>query len=318
MKKEFLAALVALALVLMPLAGIASAEGAPDHRLSVVATNFPAFDFARAIAGDCADVAMLLPPGAESHTYEPTPRDILKIQDCGLFVYTGGESDAWVDGILASLDREVPVLRMIDCVAAVPEETVEGMQAEEHEEDEEHEEGEVEYDEHVWTAPANAIWIEKAIAEALAGLDPANADAYRANSDAYTAKLEALDARFKDFFAGVSGKTLIVGDRFPLRYFADEFGLEYYAAFPGCSTETEPSAATIAFLIDRVRAEGVGAVFYIEFSNHLVADSIAEQTGIEARLLHSCHNVSQAELDGGATYLTLMEKNLETLKEVMK
>ena len=312
--KKFMAVLTALVVVSLAFTGASLAENA--EKLSVVATNFPAFDFARQVAGDCAEVAMLLPPGAESHTYEPTPRDILMIQNADLFIYTGGESDTWVKDILSSFDHEMPVLRMIDCVAAVEEELAPGMEAEEEEEEAGAEEAE--YDEHVWTSPVNAIKIEQAIAKALQTLDPANASAYQSNSDAYIQQLETLDQGFRDFFAGVHVKTLILGDRFPLRYFADEYGLTYYAAFPGCSTETEPSAATIAFLIDKVRTEGVSTVFYIEFSNHLVADSIAEETGVKTALIHSCHNVSQADLDAGATYLTLMASNLETLKGAMQ
>ena len=173
-------------------------------------------------------------------------------------------------------------------------------------------------DEHVWTSPKNAIAIARAIADRLAALDPVNARAYCANAEAYTAALMSLDAQFTEFFGTVSNKTLIVGDRFPLRYFADAYGLTYYAAFPGCSTETEPSAATIAFLMDKVTTEKVSTVFYIEFSNHLVADGIAEHTGAKTALIHSCHNVSRAELESGATYLSLMNANLETLKGAMK
>lgn len=310
--KKIMAVLTAFVVVSLAFGGAAFAQD-PTGKLSVVATNFPAFDFARQVAGEAANVTMLLPPGAESHTYEPTPRDILAIQNADLFVFTGGESDAWVEDILSSFDHEVPALRMIDCVTALEEEIVPGMQAEEETGSEQ-----TEYDEHVWTSPKNAILIEQAIAKALQTLDPDNAAAYQANAAAYTAELEALDARFAEFFGAVSNKTLILGDRFPLRYFAEEYGLTYFAAFPGCSTETEPSAATISFLIDKVRSEGVSTVFYIEFSNHLVADSIAEQTGAKTALFHSCHNVSQADLDAGATYLKLMAGNLETLKGAMK
>ena len=315
--KKRLAVLTALVVMSTLFAGVALAEDSASGKITVVATNFPAFDLARQVAGDSADVTMLLPPGAESHSYEPTPRDILKIQNADLFIYVGGENDTWVDGILSSFDHEVPVLRLIDCVNAVEEVTVEGMQPEEEEKDAS-DEGEIEYDEHVWTSPKNAILIEQAVAKELSALDPANAASYQANSGAYTQKLTALDSAYADFFAGVTNKTLIVGDRFPLRYFADEFGLTYYAAFPGCSNEAEPSAATIAFLIDKVKSTGVSTVFYIEFSNHLVADSIAEQTGAKTALFHSCHNVSQQDLDAGATYLSIMTQNLETLKGAMK
>lgn len=313
--KKMLAVLTALVLVSLSFSGAAFAQNGNEKKLTVVATNFPAYDFARQVAGDSAEVTMLLPPGAESHTYEPTPKDILKIQNCNLFVYVGGESDAWVDDILSSFDPAIHAIRMIDCVKAVEEVTLEGMTPEK---DEGTDPNEVEYDEHVWTSPKNAILIEHAIAKELEALDPSNASAYQANSDAYTGQLQALDQSFADFFKGVTNKTLIVGDRFPLRYFADEFALTCYAAFPGCSTETEPSAATISFLIDKVKEAGVSTVFYIEFSNHQVADSIAEQTGAKTALFHSCHNVSREELDAGATYLSIMTQNLTTLKGAMK
>ena len=198
--KKMLAAVAALVFVCISFAGAALAQDVKAEKLSVVATNFPAFDFARQVAGDSADVTMLLPPGAESHTYEPTPQDILKIQDCDLFIYVGGESDTWVDNILSSFEPKVNALRMIDCVAAVEEVTAPGMQAEEDED--EADSTAVELDEHVWTAPANAIQIAQGIAKELETLDPANASAYQANTEAYTGKLAALDQQYKDFFAG--------------------------------------------------------------------------------------------------------------------
>jgi zinc transport system substrate-binding protein len=292
-----------------------SAASQDDGRLQVVATNFPGYDFARAVCGDAADVTLLLPPGAESHSYEPTPKDILTVQSCDLFVYVGGESDAWVDTILSSLDKPVNTLKMLDCVQTLEEETIEGMT----EEAEEPGEGETtEIDEHVWTSPANAVLIVNATAAELSELDDADKETYLANAADYTAQIEALDQGFQDFFASVSNKTMVFGDRFPLRYFAEEYGVRCYAAFPGCSTQTEPSAATIAFLTDKVKEEQLGTVYYIEFSNHLVADSIAEATGAQTALFHSCHNVSQQELDAGATYVSLMSQNLETLKATMK
>ena len=289
----------ALAMVLLLTAcGQAPAEHEREERLTVVATVFPAYDFARADGGELAEVRLLLPPGAESHSYEPTPADILAVQECDLFLYLGGESDAWVETIL---------------------ESVEGM--EDHEgHDHDHAEGPglgevVGYDEHVWTSPKNAAAITRAVGDRLAELDPANAGTYAANTEGYAARIEALDREFADFFAGVEDRTMVFGDRFPLRYFAEEFDIDYYAAFPGCSTQTEPSAATIAFLTDKVREEGIPTVWYIEFSNHLVADSIAEAAGVKTALFHTCHNVSTDELEAGATYVSLMEQNLETLRE---
>jgi len=314
---RLLAALFAAAL----LSGCGSTAGsstssASEDKLLVTATVFPAYDFARAVCGDLAEVELLLPPGAESHSYEPTPKDILEVEGSDLFVYLGGDSDAWVETLLESIDGGVNGMKMMDCVKLKEEAHTEGMTAEK---ESDHGAGEVlEYDEHVWTAPVNAATITTAIGEQMAELDPDHAADYRANAADYAGKLMELDKEFHDFFETVNNKTMVFGDRFPLRYFADEYGLDCYAAFPGCSTQTEPSAATIAFLTRKVEQEKLGTVYYIEFSNHLVADSIAEATGAQTALFHSCHNVSQADMDAGATYLTLMEKNLETLKATMK
>ena len=302
--------------------GLTACAGTPtdrrdDGKLHVVATIFPAYDFARAVCGDTADVELLLPPGAESHSYEPTPQDILDVQNCDLFLCLGGESEAWVETILDSLDAPVQTMKLTDCVQLLDEETMEGMTS--HEEPESRGAGEVvEKDEHVWTAPANAAQITLAIGERMAELDGTHAETYRANAKAYAAKIETLDGEFRAFFNTISNKTLVFGDRFPLRYFAEEYGLTCYAAFPGCSTQTEPSAATIAFLTDKVRQERLSTVYYIEFSNHLVADSVAEAAGAKTARFDTCHNVSQAELDAGATYVSLMRQNLETLRSTMK
>ena len=326
--KRLFSALLGLTLLCALLPGCAARPSVSDGQaggFSIVATSFPAYDLARAVCGQAAEITLLLPPGAESHSYEPTPRDILAVEDCGLFVYLGGESDAWVETILSSLESPPETLRMIDCVDTLDEETLEGMTSqghdhdhEEHDEDHDHDGhglGEVhEIDEHVWTAPENAGRIARAIAERMASLDRPNADTYLAAADAYQTEIDALDREFRDFFAALPTKTLVFGDRFPLRYFAEAYGLTCYAAFPGCATQTEPSAATVAFLTEKVESEGISTVFYIEFSNHLVADSIAEAAGAKTALFHSCHNVSRQDLESGATYLSLMRQNLETLR----
>ena len=282
-----------------------------DGRLRIAATIFPAYDFARAAAGDLAEVTLLLPPGAESHSYEPTPADILAVRECDLFVCLGGESDAWVDAILDAVRPGGETLRMMDCVELLEE----GEEAGEHHHH--HEEGQVEeLDEHVWTDPKNAAAITRAAGEALCALDPANAEGYRANAEGYARQLEALDGEFSAFFAE-HPRTMVFGDRFPLRYFAEAYNLDCRAAFPGCGGQTEPSAAVIAYLIEKVEEESLSTVWYIEFSNHLVADAVAEAAGAETALFHSCHSVSQADLDAGATYLTLMEANLEALRTHM-
>jgi zinc transport system substrate-binding protein len=282
-------------------------------KISVVATIFPPYDFAREIAGDLADVAMLLPPGAESHSFEPTPKDILLVRDCDVFLYIGGESDAWVERILESTDTDsMIVLPLIDCVEAVEEVVVEGMQEEEGEEEE------AELDEHIWTSPRNAALMARAIADALGAADARNAAAYAQNAARFESELEELDASFRDLTEKAARKTIVFGDRFPFRYFADAYGLEYFAAFPGCSTETEASAATVAFLIDKIKAERIPAVFFIELSNERMANAIGEATGAKPLLLHACHNISAADFESGANYLGLMRQNLVNLKEALQ
>ncbi|MDR1626666.1 MAG: metal ABC transporter substrate-binding protein [Spirochaetia bacterium] len=289
----------------------AQPQGA-ENKITVSATIFPPYDFVRAIAGDRVNLSMLLPPGAESHSFEPSPQDIITMQNSRLFVYAGGESDEWVDRILESMDTaNMKILPLMDCVDAVEEEIVEGM-----EEEEEEEEG-IAYDEHVWTAPKNAARIVQAIADALCALDAANADFYRQNSAAYIVKLEELDAEFRAVADNAKRKTIIFGDRFPFRYLADSYGLSYYAAFPGCSTETECSAATVAFLIDKMKSERVPVIFHIELSNEKIADTIAEATGAKKLLLHACHNISKSDFEKGEGYLSLMRGNLRNLREAL-
>lgn len=298
-------------------------EDAGASELSVVATIFPPYDFTRQIAGDDADVIMLLSPGAESHSYEPTPQDIKTIQSCDLFIYTGGESDVWVEDILSSMGDQMPeTLRLVDCVPTVTEEIVEGMEHghEEHEDHgdlEDHEDHEEETDEHVWTSPQNAIKIVKNISSKLCEMDPDNAGSYEKNSAGYIEQLEMLDASFREVVGQAERRTILFGDRFPFRYFADEYGLDYYAAFPGCSDETEASAATVAFLINKVNEEQIPVIFTIERSNGKLADSICEATGAEKRILYSCHNVTGNQLDSGATYLSMMMENVESLRAAL-
>lgn len=286
---------------------------AQDNNLNILTTVFPAFDFARTVGGEAVEVSQLLPPGADTHTYEPSPRDVLRIRNADLFIYVGGESENWIDAILESLGDDAPeTLKLIDTVNAVPEEVVEGMQ-----EEEDPEEGLV-YDEHIWTSPANAILMTQAISRKLSELDSANTANYETNTAAHIAELEKLDEAYQDMIGLAKHRTIIVGDRFPFRYLADAYGLDYYAAFPGCSAVVEPSAATIAFLIDKVKAEQIPVIFYIEFSNQKIANTIAEATGAKTLLLHSAHNVSGEEIDAGVTYLSLMNENLPRLREALE
>jgi zinc transport system substrate-binding protein len=289
------------------------AAPADTGKITVTATIIPPYDFVRAIAGDRVNLAMLLPPASESHSFEPTPKDIITVQNSDVFIYVGGESDAWVERILGSMDTSgMAVISLMDAVEVVEEEVVEGMEEEAGEEEE------AAYDEHVWTSPQNAVRIVEAITDTLCRVDGANADFYRQNSENYTAELRALDAAFQSVVDNARRKTLVFGDRFPFRYFADRYGLAYFAAFPGCSTETEASAATVAFLIDKVRAEKIPVVFHIELGNERMADTIAEETGAEKLLLHACHNITKKDFENGVTYVDLMRQNVENLRRALQ
>ncbi|MDR3148980.1 MAG: metal ABC transporter substrate-binding protein [Oscillospiraceae bacterium] len=295
------------------------ATAGDSGKISVVTTIFPPYDFARQIAGDKAAVNMLLLPGSESHSLEPTPQDIITIQNCDVFIYVGGESDEWVNNVLSSMDTSgIKIITLMDCAEIVEEEIVEGMQEEEEDTSGNSEADEPEYDEHVWTSPRNAKLIVKKISDTLCEVDGANADTYKSNTTEYLGRLDELDAKFQAVVDNAARKTIVFGDRFPFRYFADTYGLEYFAAFPGCSTETEASAATVAFLIDKINAEKIPVVFHIELSNEKMANSISEATGAQVRLLHACHNISKADFESGKGYIDLMSANAEALKEALE
>lgn len=410
-----------------------------DGRLQVVTTIFPQYDFSRHIAGDYADVTMLLKPGEEVHSYEPTPQDIKMIQNCDLFIYTGGENDVWVESILASVGEEGPrAVRLLDLVDTYGEVQLEGMmpekgghdhehsQEDESEEDHDHEHGAEEEseedhdhehgledepeeghdhehgleeeseedhdhdhehddhdahgpeekqetedhdhpeteedhdhesaedqnhkheaghthgeepDEHVWTSPENCVILIEKLTETFCEADPAHAGEYRTNGDAYRADFQQLDEEYRKMAEAAARKTILFGDRFPFRYLAEELELTCYAAFSGCSSESEPSAATIAFLIDKAAEENLPAVFKIEFSNGNIAQAICEaaqlrmdrvdqktpdpgsteQTArrMQVLQLHSCHNLTRDEFARGETCLSLMRRNLEALTSAL-
>ena len=316
--RKLTAVALILVLALLALSACAPKDAAETKSgISIVSTVFPSYDFARQItAGTDANITLLLQPGEEVHSFDPTSQDIIRIQNADLFLYVGGENDTWVNGVLTGLDKSVNTFRMMDYVTLYEEELVAGMQAEEEDATATGENAQ-EWDEHVWTAPVNAIAIVKAMTAELISIDPANAKTYQANSDAYVAQLEALDQSFWDVVNASTRKTVVFADRFPVRYFVEEFGLSYYAAFPGCSAETEASAATIASLIDHVKSENIPVVFYIEMSNQQMADTVAEATGAKTMLFHTCHNVTKAEFESGATYLSLMQNNVLALKAAL-
>lgn len=300
-------------------------EKGGDDRLFVVTTIFPYYDFVRQIGGDRVRLNLVVPAGMDSHSFEPTPADMITIQEADLMICNGGAMEQWVDQVADSLDMDsLRRLTMMDYVEVVEEEVVEGMEQGEH--DHSHEEHEVfdahdgqelgiEYDEHIWTSPVNSMKIVEIISDTLSEMDPANEAYYRENATSYLEELSRLDHQFREIVSGGRHRMMVLADKFPLRYFADTYGLSYRAAFSGCSTDTEPSARTIAYLIDRVRENDLRAVYYLELSSHRTADIISEETGAEPLLFHSCHNVSRREFDEGVTYLQLMRQNAEQLRK---
>ena len=293
--------------------GALSADPAEDGRLRIVTTLFPYYDFARAIAGERAEIALLLVPGREAHSFEPTPLDAVTISRADVFVCNGGESEEWVEDMLDAAGEDIgTVVRMMDHAQTREEEFVEGMQGAENEEEEDEEEPE--YDEHIWTSPRNAVLLCNALCDALCDADPAGAETYRANCAAYTGQLAELDGRFTALRAGAKRDLLVFADRMPLLYFCGAYDLRYRAAFHGCSTDTEPSLATLKYLIDKVAEENIPVVYTVDLDSKKIAEVVAEATGAEIDTLYSLQTVSRTDFDRGETYLTMMERNLTALE----
>ncbi len=344
MKKSIIAAIAAFILCIGVLAGCAggtqspgassasassapSAQAAAGGRISVVCATFPAYDWVRQVVGEQAgsfEVTYLMDSGTDLHSYQPTVEDIAKVAEADLFVYVGGESDEWAaDAVEAAANPGLRTVNMLEAVgdAAVEEEVIEGMQeeAEEGHSDESVEEG-PEYDEHVWLSLRNAQVLVDAIAGELATIDAQNASVYTANADAYKADLAALDARYADAVKAAAKDTVVFADRFPFRYLVDDYGLKYYAAFVGCSAETEASFETVAFLAKKVDELGLGSVLVIEKSDQGIARTVVETTQAknqEILVMDSLQSATQAEADGGKTYLGAMEDNLAILAKAL-
>ncbi|MBQ2061080.1 MAG: zinc ABC transporter substrate-binding protein [Oscillospiraceae bacterium] len=312
MRTRVICAVLALILVLS-LAGCAAERPQKDGRLQVVCTLFPYYDFVRRIGGDDVDVSLLVAAGREVHSFEPTPLDAIRVSEADVFICNGGESEAWVTDLLDAAGEHIgTVLAMMDHADLLAEELQEGMQVRE---DGEEDSDEIEYDEHIWTSPVIAMELCRVIGQALAEADPAHAEAYQARLDDYLSRLEKLDQDFRTAVAGAHRTTLVFGDRFPLLYFCKTYGLDYRAAFHGCAGDTEPSLATLKYLIDKVETEQIPAVYTIELSSRKIAGAISDATGAKIVTFQSCQTVSRADFEAGETYLSLMQRNVDALKE---
>ena len=335
-KRKYMSILVAGAMVASCLSGCTGVNTKKDDgKIKIVTTIFPEYDWITNVLGDKADdvdVTMLLNNGVDLHSYQCTAEDIMKISDCDMFIYVGGESDTWVDDALKeATNKDMVVINLMDVLedSVKEEEMVEGMQEGEHNHDHEegeehehdHEEGEVEYDEHVWLSIRNAVAIVESIEEGLEEIDSENADTYKANADVYVEKLNELDGKYTEAVKNAEKDTILFGDRFPFRYMVDDYGLNYYAAFSGCSAETEASFETITFLAGKVDELGLKTVLTIENSDQTIAKTIVENTDTkdqEILTLDSMQATTLKDVENGATYLSIMESNLEVLKEALK
>ena len=290
-----------------------------SDKIQVVASNFASYDFLRAIIGDDENIQLtfLLGPGKDAHSYDPTAQDLITIQNADLFVYVGGEMEKWADKVLDSLENDnTKTICIADDVDTIEEKEVDG--AEETEEEEEEEEGA--FDEHIWTSPANAIKMVNSLEKAMEEVDNSNASKYKQNAEKYIAQIKEVDNKIQDIVDNKARDRLIFGDKMPMQYFIDYYNLEVTAAFNGCSTETEPSASTIAYIERKVKEEKIPVVLYIELNNGKVAKTIADEAGngCEALQIQTLHNVSLDDFKQGETWVSLMTRNLDVLRKALQ
>ena len=325
--------IIAILMACLSALSFTTAFAQSGKKLGIVCTTFPQYDWVRQILGDRVndvDLTLLLDNGIDLHNYQPTAGDIIKIAQSDLFIYAGGESDGWVEDVLATAQNpNLKTVNMLASVEAKEEETVEGMQKEAHDHDEhdhdehdhdEHDHDGIEYDEHVWLSLRNAETLTQTIADALCELDSANAPAYQENAANYIAQLKELDNQYRDAVNNGKRTTILFADRFPFRYLADDYGLTYYAAFVGCSAETEASFETIAFLARKVDELQLPAVLTIEGANHAVAETVVSSTQAKNQAIltmNSIQSVTAKDAENGESYLGIMADNLNVLKEAL-
>lgn len=363
-KTEFLRKSVVFIVTISMILGMAgcgkTTEKEDNYRLKIVTSLFPYYDMARAVIGDVKgiDLKMTVTPGQDSHSFEPTPSDVIQMENADVLIYNGGSLETWIDTLLDSLNNKNQIqMKMMDYVDVLNEEIVEGMDTrfEEHDHDEhshkednhnkekhkedshseenhkednhsedssndsefhnEDSEGEhEETDEHIWTSPVNEIIMTEKICETLSKALPEEKENFQKNAENYISQLKELDNEFRTIVENAKINEIIFADKFPLQYFAKEYGLKYYAAFPGCGSDMEPSAKTIGFLVDKIKEDNIKAVFYLELSSHIVADAIETDTGAKPLQFNSCHNITQKQFDSGVTYVDLMKENVNNLK----
>lgn len=284
-------------------------------KIKIVVTNFAAYDFVGQIAGEKVELTMIVSPGVESHSYDPTAHDISLIQSSDLFIYIGGEVESWAEKVLESADMSnVKKLCLLDTVDLIEETEIDGIETEnEHHTHEEHE-----FDEHIWTSPANAIKMVNGIKKVIIEIDKNNEEFYNKNAERYASEIKNVQSKIQDIVDKRVRDRLVFADKMPMRYFINEYGLKVSAAFSGCSAETEPSSGTIAYLINKVKEEKIPVVLYIELSTGKIARTISEETGCEMLRIETLHNVTKTDFENGETYVSLMTRNLEVLRKALQ
>ncbi|MBR7070769.1 MAG: zinc ABC transporter substrate-binding protein [Clostridia bacterium] len=298
--------IILVAVFLLLLCGCTTKVPVKESRLQVVTTVFPLYDFVRAVGGDRVQIHLLIDPGMEIHSFDPTPSDLRALTDADLFLWIGGESEKWAERFLSAQKGES--LKLMDAVSLLSEEEPEQNEHHAH-----HEEA-AEYDEHIWTAPSNAMQMVEVIGQKLAEADRANAGYYQENAARYIQQIAAVREEIFSIVRQTEDPFILVADRYPFRYFAAEFGLSHVAVFGGCAASTDLSVKTMARLIGTVEERDCKAAYYTELSNQTIAKALAEETGVQLLELHSAHNVTKADFEAGVTYVELMKRNAEALK----
>lgn len=312
LKRKLLAVITAAATIfsLCACSSESSYSSSDSGKLKIISTVFPPYDLARQIAGDNAEISILLPPGSEIHNYEPSAKDMIAIRNCDIFLYIGGENEQWAEKLINSNDtKNVTAVKLIDYVPTLSEDE------DEHDHDHDHDhEHEHETDEHIWTSPKNAQLMLSAVYDAICKVDPSDKQTYTKNKDAYAKQLSDLDNAYRSAVDNAKNKTIVLADKFPFRYLAHEYGLEFSAAFAACSDESEPGVSTMIKLTKTIKENNIPAVYYLEFSSTKIADTLCDETGATKLMLHSCHNVSKQDIENNVSYVDLMKQNLENLK----
>ena len=311
-------------------------------KIEVVATLFPQYDFVKQVGGDKVDVKLLLPPGAESHTYEPTPQDMVLINNSDLFIFTGSEMEPWAENLISGMKKDINVLDLSKSVDLINveefEEEHEGGEHEHHhhdeDEDEDAEEQDVEehhehnhehdeeghhhtYDPHIWLNPQYAIKMVRSVEQELSKIDPDNADYYKSNADKYISEISALDSEFEEVVANSSNPKLAFGGAFAYAYFVERYDLDFISAYETCGESAEPSTIKVKEVIDYINKNKIPVIFYKEYTTGNVAKTISEATGAKMLVFNTVHNVSKSEMENGATYVSIMRENLENLKQAL-